>query len=126
MRRSSVLGRWLGKGTWVAAAVLLVGPMAACSGSNPTCPDLGGTWTIAEHCTSSFVGQTVDVQAEGNCVFNTSGAFPNFSITVAQGQIATVAGTIGGTTIACTGPADESILNLTCAPPPSCNVTLTR
>jgi hypothetical protein len=110
----------------VAVAALLVGSLAACSGTNPTCPDLGGTWTIAEHCTSSFVGETVDVQAEGNCVFNTSGAFPSFSITVAQGQIATVGGTIGGITIACSGPADESTISLTCTPPPHCNVKLTR
>jgi polyisoprenoid-binding protein YceI len=97
----------------VAWVCLAIGLGACGSSSDSDCPDLGGTWTVDQHCQATFVGQTFGATMDG-CSFTCTGAFEGFSGTVTEDGSITLSGTIGTSTIHCTGNASTSKITLAC------------
>lgn len=87
------------------------------------CPTLAGSWTIANHCSAALVGMEVVVMQSG-CALTTGGTFAGFTGTVAQDGSLTIAGTVSGTNVMCTGSATAQHWQQSCTG--SCAVTLSR
>lgn len=87
------------------------------------CPMLSGTWTIASHCNSALVGMEVIVM-QTSCSLTTNGTFAGFSGTVAHDGSLSIAGTVSGTSVMCTGNATAQHWTQNCTG--NCAVTLTH
>ena len=87
------------------------------------CPVLAGNWTIATHCSAALVGMQVAVMQSG-CALTTNGTFAGFSGSVAANGSLTIAGTVSGTSVMCTGSATAQHWTQSCTG--NCEVTLTR
>jgi len=84
-----------------------------------SCPDVGGEWTLTEHCEASFIGMTLKV-TENACALTFAPPFDGFSGSVtADGEI-----TLSGPQ-SCTGTATATSVSMNCTPDP-CPVKLAR
>jgi hypothetical protein len=106
----------------LAAAVGIC--LAGCgSDDGGKCTNTAGTWTITQHCESSAVGQQVTVSQTG-CTITYSSPFTGWGGTV-SGTAISMSGPAGSKTLACSGTATPTDINLTC-PENSCTVALNR
>ena len=89
-----------------------------------SCPNLAGDWTITAHCGGApLIGMTVPI-TQADCTITTSGAFPDFTGTVASDGSFMLAGTANGVAVSCNGVALGNTITESCMP--SCDVTLTK
>ena len=90
-------------------------------GQNPaeTCPNIGGSWKVTEHCDATLVGMVLSVN-EANCALTFDSPFNAFSGSVSKTGVITLSGPQQ-----CTGTGTASSIAMTCSPG-TCKVTLTR
>jgi hypothetical protein len=102
---------------------------AAGSGGGSDCPDIGGTWTVAAHCFTDFVGDPAPVTQSG-CDLETGAPFAGLSGSIESDGSLTLAGMIEGAAepLSCTGMATGQQITLACddSSPEPCDVTLER
>jgi hypothetical protein len=87
------------------------------------CPPFGGSWTISDHCDSSYVGMPLPVTQSG-CNWTSGPPFDDFSGTIGETGGVTVEGSIEGMPISCAGQLSGNDVALSCID--GCNVALTR
>lgn len=92
-------------------------------GGGGACTNVGGDWTITDHCTSAFVGMVASVSQSG-CSFTIGPPFDGFAGTTGSDGSISVTGSIEGTTITCTGTASTSAIDLSCNG--DCSVRMSR
>ena len=101
--------------------------LGGCSSDNAsgtpaqTCPNLGGNWTVTEHCDASLVGNAFLVK-QADCALSFGAPFDAFTGSVSNAGAIVVSGPQQ-----CTGTATIHSIAMTCTPtPPPCQVTLSR
>lgn len=92
---------------------------SAAGDTGATCPNLAGTWNIAEHCDSTLVGENA-VVTQTDCSLAFAAPFDGFSGTVGSDGKLTLSGPQ-----TCSGTASSSTINLNCTPG-TCTVKLTK
>lgn len=89
------------------------------SGTNGTCPDISGTWTVTQHCDATLVGASA-VVTQTNCSLSFASPFNGFTGSVGADGTITLSGPQS-----CTGNRSGNSISLSCTPG-TCAVTLTR
>jgi hypothetical protein len=89
-----------------------------------SCPDLGGTWKIVQHCESSFVDDTVKV-AQTDCDIIYAEPFTGWIGSVDADNNVLSTGDGGGQTLTCQGDVVGSLMTLKCSPD-DCQVTMQK
>jgi hypothetical protein len=134
MLRATILGLLLSSFVACTAGTTTTDPIASGAGSSSStggsgggnggassaaCADVGGTWTVKNHCDPTLVGQQVTI-TQSTCALTFSSPFDGFTASVDQDDKVSVSGPQ-----TCTGTASHSTINLTCTPG-TCVVKLTR
>jgi hypothetical protein len=88
-------------------------------GEPGNCPNLSGTWTVAEHCDASLIGASAPISMK-SCSLTFSAPFDGFSASVSEDGAVSVSGPQ-----TCTGNATQNTITLDCTPG-DCSVTLTK
>jgi len=99
-------------------------PGAATGGGSSAgdCPDVSGTWEIAQHCQSSFVGASATVSQTG-CSYEVSSVGYSCSGTVsADASVTQTCSVEEGNTVSCSGQVTEGTMILVCTG--ECSVVL--
>jgi hypothetical protein len=92
---------------------------SAAGDTSTACPNVAGTWNIAEHCDLTLVGKTAVVM-ENDCSLTFAAPFDGFTGTVASDGKLTLSGPQ-----TCSGTASSSVIDLRCTPG-TCSVKLTK
>jgi len=87
--------------------------------SSGSCPDVSGSWTLTDHCESSFIGMSLMV-TQRDCALSFASPFDAFSGTVTTDGKITLSGPQD-----CTGTATTTSVSMNCTPDP-CPVKLSR
>lgn len=109
--------------------LVVVGLSAGClKGGDDGCPDVGGTWTITQHCEPGFVGAVTEISVSG-CNITDVSVWDSWTGSVESDGTLAMSGYGGGEFITCSGTVFGDTISVSCdgdGDTTSCVVSLSR